>query len=50
MALTIARESNQKALAFYQSLGFVREGRLEGRIRGAGGPEADIPMAWLRGR
>ncbi len=45
----IARESNQKAIAFYQKLGFRIEGRLENRIRSVGGGcEADIPMAWLR--
>lgn len=45
----IARESNARALALYESLGFVREGRLRGRIRGVGGRfEDDIPMAWCR--
>lgn len=45
----IARESNQKALAFYQQLGFQLEGRFNRRIRSVGGGyEADIPMAWLR--
>lgn len=45
----IARESNQKAIAFYQQLGFHIEGRLVGRIRSVGGGyEADIPMAWQR--
>ncbi len=45
----IARESNQKAIAFYQKLGFKIEGRFEKRIRSVGdGHEADIPMAWLR--
>jgi putative acetyltransferase len=45
----IARESNQKAITFYQQLGFLIEGRLHGRIRDTGGGhEADIPMAWLR--
>ena len=43
------RESNARARAFYESLGFVAEGRFEGRIRRAdGGLEADIPMAWIR--
>ncbi len=47
----IARESNAHALAFYQSLGFVKEGRLEGRIKNPDGSlEADIPMAWQRSR
>jgi putative acetyltransferase len=45
----IARESNQKAIQFYQSLGFSIEGKMTARIRSAGGGfEADIPMAWLR--
>lgn len=45
----IARESNRKAIEFYQKLGFHIEGRFEHRIRSVGGGyEADIPMAWLR--
>jgi ribosomal protein S18 acetylase RimI-like enzyme len=45
----LARESNQHAIALYESLGFRREGRLEARVRGAGGAlEADIPMAWMK--
>ena len=45
----IARESNRKAIEFYQKLGFQIEGRLTNRIRSTnGGYEADIPMAWLR--
>lgn len=41
------RESNTKAIAFYESLGLVAEGRLLDRIRSAsGGYEADIVMAW----
>ncbi|MFN0110769.1 MAG: N-acetyltransferase family protein [Blastocatellia bacterium] len=48
----IARESNRKAIEFYQKLGFQIEGRMEGRIRSVGsennGYEADIPMAWHR--
>jgi len=45
----IARESNQKAIALYQRLGFQIEGRLANRIRSVdGGYEADIPMAWTR--
>jgi len=44
----ITRESNKKAIAFYQSLGFVIEGRLVNRIMsGGGGFEADIPMSWM---
>lgn len=43
----IARESNTRAISFYQSFGFVIEGRLEMRIKTADGDyEADIPMAW----
>ena len=45
----IARESNAKAIEFYKKLGFDVEGRMERRIRSAGGGfEADIPMAWHR--
>jgi len=45
----IARESNRRAIRFYESLGFKVEGRFEKRIKSAGGSyEADIPMAWLR--
>jgi putative acetyltransferase len=45
----ITQEGNARALHLYESLGFRREGRLEGRIRtDDGGTEADIPMAWLR--
>ena len=45
----IARESNVKAIKFYESLGFKIEGRFEKRIRSVSGIyEADIPMAWLR--
>lgn len=48
----IARESNGRAIGLYESLGFKREGRLEGRVRrpGDGVIEADIPMAWHRPR
>lgn len=45
----IARESNQKAIRFYQSLGFQIEGALKGRIYNPDtGLESDIPMAWIR--
>jgi ribosomal protein S18 acetylase RimI-like enzyme len=45
----IARESNRKAIEFYEKLGFRIEGRFAGRIRSAGGGfEDDIPMAWTR--
>jgi ribosomal protein S18 acetylase RimI-like enzyme len=43
----ITRESNERALKLYQSLGFRIEGRLEMRIRTPDGNyEADIPMGW----
>jgi ribosomal protein S18 acetylase RimI-like enzyme len=45
----VTQESNVRALKLYESLGFQREGRLEGRIRSPnGGFEADIPMAWFK--
>ena len=45
----IARESNKKAIEFYQKLGFKIEGRFVDRIQSVGdGVEADIPMAWRR--
>lgn len=44
----IARESNLKAIQLYESLGFVKEGKLENRIHVHGNIfEADIPMAWF---
>ena len=43
----IARESNDKAINFYKSIGFVQEGRFEKRIHNDGVYEADIPMAWF---
>ena len=43
----IARESNVKAIALYQSMGFRIEGRLEMRAKATDGHyEADIPMGW----
>ncbi len=43
----VARESNQKAIQLYQSLGFLIEGRLEMRIKTTSRAyEADIPMGW----
>jgi ribosomal protein S18 acetylase RimI-like enzyme len=46
----IARESNSKAVTFYQSLGFEIEGCLKNRIDGTLDKlEHDIPMGWLRG-
>lgn len=45
----IARESNHRQIAFYESIGFRREGVFEGRIRNSDGTfEADIPMAWTK--
>ena len=44
----IARESNNIAINFYRTLGFITEGRFENRILNQHGVlEADIPMAWL---
>jgi ribosomal protein S18 acetylase RimI-like enzyme len=41
------RESNQRAISLYQSLGFVIEGRLEMRIKTPEGTyEADLAMGW----
>ncbi|MBT9395178.1 GNAT family N-acetyltransferase [Hymenobacter sp. NST-14] len=42
----LVRESNTRAIALYEQLGFRQEGRFEGRVAGAWGLEADIPMAW----
>ena len=43
----ITRESNLRGIKFYQSLGFLIEGRFEMRIKTPDGNyEADIPMAW----
>ena len=42
------RESNLRGILLYETLGFVREGRMENRIqRIGGGHEADIYMAWF---
>lgn len=44
----VAKESNERAIRFYEQLGFVKEGRFERRIASdRGGFEADIPMAWF---
>lgn len=43
----IARESNKKAINFYQKIGFEIEGKLIKRIKGKLNFEADIPMAWI---
>lgn len=42
----LVRESNARAIALYEKLGFRQEGRFAGRVAGAQGLEADIPMAW----
>lgn len=45
----ISRESNKMAIRLYESLGFVKEGRLENRIKNINGSlEADIPMSWIK--
>ena len=45
----ITQETNQRALRLYEGVGFMREGRLAGRICGPDGKlDADIPLAWLR--
>ena len=47
----IARESNSKAVKFYQKIGFRIEGKLEKRIVNPDGTfESDIPMGWVRDR
>lgn len=43
----ITRESNRRAIALYERLGFRVEGRMERRIVSHGALEADIPMAWF---
>lgn len=45
----LARESNQRAISFYESVGFRREGSFERRIRRPDGTfETDVPMGWLK--
>ena len=44
----IARESNQRAIEFYKTLGFKIEGRMEKRIHSNCSFEADIPMAYIK--
>ena len=44
------REGNARAVALYESLGFVREGRHPGKIATAsGGRDTPLSMAWSRG-
>ena len=46
----IVRETNNRAISFYESIGFKREGYLDKRIIAPDGTfEGDIPMGWLRG-
>ncbi len=41
-------ESNKRAIALYQSVGFMIEGRMEMRYRAPNGNyEADIPLGWI---
>ena len=42
----MVRESNGRAIALYEQLGFRQEGRFEQRVAGVHGLEADIAMAW----
>jgi len=45
----IARESNQREIRFYESLGFEQEGVLSSRTMNLDGSlESDIPMAWTQ--
>jgi ribosomal protein S18 acetylase RimI-like enzyme len=45
----LVRESNPRAIQFYEKVGFVKEGRLRGRIKNFNGElEADIMMGWIK--
>lgn len=45
----LARASNKKALKFYESLGFQKEGEFTNRIKNIDGTyRSDIPFAWFR--
>ncbi|HVK61683.1 MAG TPA: GNAT family N-acetyltransferase [Bdellovibrionales bacterium] len=45
----MARDSNQRQIAFYEAVGFRREGFFEHRIRRPDGTfEGDVPMAWIK--
>ena len=45
---TLLVDTNERALAFYESLGFSREGELRDRVLNPDGSlESDIPMAWF---
>lgn len=44
----LTRESNIRAIRFYEKLGFVKEGVLKNRIKLPDGTlEADLAMAWF---
>jgi ribosomal protein S18 acetylase RimI-like enzyme len=44
----VTRETNKRAIALYESLGFKQEGKFVGRILESSKTfEADIPMAWF---
>lgn len=44
----VVKESNVRAIKFFESFGFIIEGRLERRIRSINNKfEAEIPMAWF---
>ena len=42
----LVRESNARAIALYETLGFRHEGRFVGRVAGENGLEDDMAMAW----
>lgn len=45
----VARDSYQRQIEFYESVGFRREGIFEKRIRRPDGTfEADVPMGWVK--
>ncbi len=45
----LVRESNQRAVVFYEKVGFIIEGRLRGRIKNFQGElESDIIMGWVK--
>lgn len=45
----LARESNPRAIKFYEKVGFIIEGRLKGRIKNYQGElEADLILGWVK--